>query len=118
MFFFSLAQNCFFQRGQDYLGIQNITVTNTPCLPWKNTKERSRVELLTHNFCRNPGDALERPWCYVISKDGRQYAEFCNIQSCGKIYLTKKLVSFQTETIKPMIMFTFRVRLILKCRPY
>ena len=80
-----LADNCFFDRGQYYRGIKNVTEKNNACLYWRYTKERYIVELSSHNFCRNPGAKLDRPWCYVNGGHDRKVIEYCDIPSCCKL---------------------------------
>ena len=80
-----LADNCFFDRGQYYRGIRNVTTKNNACLYWRYTKEGNFGELSSHNFCRNPGAKRDRPWCYVNGGYDRKFIEYCDIPSCCKL---------------------------------
>ena len=34
-----------------------------------------------HNYCRNPGEKGERPWCFTINRTIRW--EYCDVPHCG-----------------------------------
>ena len=34
-----------------------------------------------HNYCRNPGEKGERPWCFTINRSIRW--EYCDVPHCG-----------------------------------
>lgn len=38
-----------------------------------------------HNYCRNPGNVEEGPWCFTTNKDVQK--ELCNIPVCGKYHI-------------------------------
>ena len=70
--FLLTADFCYFDKGEEYLGIENRTEQGIPCLRWKTSK---------HSFCRNPYNLLkERPWCFTDKMGSFGY---CNVQPCG-----------------------------------
>ncbi len=60
------------------------------CQPWTSTSSHQHLlqledypEILgDHNYCRNPGDRGERPWCFTTDEEMRW--EYCNITECGQ----------------------------------
>ena len=41
-----------------------------------------------HNFCRNPGNQMGKPWCFV---DDKKTKMVCNVKLCGKHQKMKKI---------------------------
>ena len=70
------------QQGGEYIGRKNVTLSGSPCQPWKSTAVPIAMmpdaDLVDerHNFCGNPsGDAA--PWCYT-GKSKPAAKEYCN----------------------------------------
>ena len=85
-----LDDNCFLHRGDDYRGTLNITESSTKCKKWNETmyyRHTNKYPELRggHNYCRNPGQARERPWC-LVNENGMDVAQYCNIPRCGKTF--------------------------------
>ncbi|ALC39199.1 Ror, partial [Drosophila busckii] len=85
------TEDCYWEDGASYRGIQNVTATGKPCLRWSwLMKEISDYpELIGQNYCRNPGGAEKSPWCFVDDKSHDRIIETCYIPKCAnKIWLT------------------------------
>ncbi|XP_066920958.1 inactive tyrosine-protein kinase transmembrane receptor ROR1-like [Clytia hemisphaerica] len=90
---------CYFDKGEEYLGIENRTVTGLSCLRWKNSN---------HNFCRNPSNVLrERPWCFT---DNNGAFAYCNIQQCA---IPDSQTSSILYTIIPCLLFALILSLAI-----
>ncbi|XP_019619589.1 PREDICTED: uncharacterized protein LOC109466314 [Branchiostoma belcheri] len=78
------ARDCYHGKGANFVGTTAVTETGQSCTDWADHKyEVSNFEWanLDNNYCRNPGNVAERPWCYV----GNQW-EYCRVQPCsGKV---------------------------------
>jgi len=72
----------------DYTGKHSTTVTGKTCLHWKDaTKKKYRPSsypMLQENYCRNPSNSLEGPWCYVKNTKKAGQFEWCDIPKCPK----------------------------------
>ncbi|CAG0905040.1 unnamed protein product, partial [Darwinula stevensoni] len=80
------------QKGGEYIGRKNVTISGLPCQSWNTTKPHPASDEVAshlpgfpdaedidedHNFCRNPnGDAA--PWCYSEKREDPG-TEFCDI---------------------------------------
>ena len=85
---FIIDDNCFLERGDDYRGTLNMTESSTKCKRWNDTKYHILTKRYPelhggHNYCRNPGRTMERPWCFV-NYNGKDIAQYCSIPRCGK----------------------------------
>lgn len=107
--------NCFLERGDDYRGTLNITESSTKCKRWNDTK----YQILTkkypelhggHNYCRNPGRTMDRPWCFV-SYNGKDIAQYCSIPRCA-IPKNVEVVSI-LWTIIPCLIFALALSLAI-----
>ncbi|CAG0897431.1 unnamed protein product, partial [Darwinula stevensoni] len=83
------------ERGKEYVGRRNETVTGKKCLRWDSKpygKPKDFVATLLYeehffnedpgsheNYCRNP-TLKERPWCFI--SDSKIEWEFCDIPVC------------------------------------
>ncbi|CAG0896448.1 unnamed protein product, partial [Darwinula stevensoni] len=81
--------------GLAYIGTKNVTNSGNPCQLWmsilpNDISERDSFlarELFpddlhpSHNFCRNPGNNPEGPWCFNGASRDLDW-EFCDIEFC------------------------------------
>ncbi|KAH8273781.1 hypothetical protein KR044_000261, partial [Drosophila immigrans] len=84
------TDDCYWQDGSRYRGIQNVSVSGKPCVRWSwLMKEISDFpELIGHNYCRNPGSSQTSPWCFVDDKSLDRTIEPCQVQKCAiKLWL-------------------------------
>ncbi|KAL0277017.1 UNVERIFIED_CONTAM: hypothetical protein PYX00_004446 [Menopon gallinae] len=76
---------CFWGSGSSYRGTQHITAKGHMCVPWSHKLHKLQYkaidfsELATHNYCRNPGNVEDRPWCFT---DESLERELCDIPQC------------------------------------
>ncbi|XP_029522865.1 hepatocyte growth factor activator isoform X1 [Oncorhynchus nerka] len=82
---------CYDNKGTDYRGVVNTTVSGALCLPWNSdllhdelhmgTVERATLRGLgEHSYCRNP-DGDKMPWCYTLNDRAISW-ENCDVPSC------------------------------------
>ncbi|XP_029615818.1 hepatocyte growth factor activator [Salmo trutta] len=82
---------CYDNKGTDYRGVVNTTVSGARCLPWNSdllhdelhmgTVERATLRGLgEHSYCRNP-DGDKMPWCYTLNDRAISW-ENCDVPSC------------------------------------
>ncbi|CAH1255003.1 CHRNB3 [Branchiostoma lanceolatum] len=72
---------CYHGKGTNYRGDHTVTETGRTCTAWADHVYETnafRWANLDSNYCRNPGNVAERPWCYV----GDQW-EFCSVPPCS-----------------------------------
>ncbi|CAG0921869.1 unnamed protein product [Notodromas monacha] len=78
------SDTCYEGKGEDYRGTMSRTASGHECVPWADKVRLNPVdhpELIGgHNFCRNPGAKLDRPWCFSSSYG--QVQELCDIPRC------------------------------------
>jgi hypothetical protein len=85
---------CFYdERGTDYRGTVNRTVTGKACQMWSEQFPHQHTVTAVwypaaglggHNFCRNPKEEPgkePRPWCYTTDPDPAARWEYCNVSS-------------------------------------
>ncbi|XP_060534424.1 tyrosine-protein kinase transmembrane receptor Ror-like isoform X2 [Cylas formicarius] len=80
-------EQCYWDTGKLYRGVQNTTMFGEDCLKWSHQFHlpiSDYPELAGHNYCRNPGDTESEPFCYV--KHNRK--ELCGIQKCVYVFGT------------------------------
>ncbi|XP_030569840.1 tyrosine-protein kinase transmembrane receptor Ror-like [Drosophila novamexicana] len=85
------AEDCYWEDGSSYRGIENVSISGKPCLRWSwLMKEISDFpELIGQNYCRNPGKVEKNPWCFVDDQSLDRSIEPCNIPKCvDKLWLT------------------------------
>ncbi|KAJ8984042.1 hypothetical protein NQ317_012266, partial [Molorchus minor] len=78
-------EKCFWDKGKLYRGDQDRAATGEMCLRWSHQfhiPPSEYPELAGHNYCRNPGDVEEEPFCFV--EQNRK--ETCGISKCVYIY--------------------------------
>ncbi|KAG8444470.1 hypothetical protein GDO86_009590 [Hymenochirus boettgeri] len=81
-------EDCIKGTGKDYRGTESKTRSGKTCQDWTTTFPH--VPNLTHekfpdagldgNFCRNPDNDPDGPWCYTTDPNVR--FEFCHIHQC------------------------------------
>ncbi|XP_078679071.1 uncharacterized protein LOC144914751 isoform X1 [Branchiostoma floridae x Branchiostoma belcheri] len=72
---------CYHGSGANFRGVHMETETGKDCTDWvDHVYETTAFKWanLDNNYCRNPGNIGERPWCYV----GDQW-EFCSVRPCS-----------------------------------
>lgn len=79
-------------RGLEYTGHQSITVSGRTCQRWLSqsphkhnfTDAKSFPDYSLEdadNFCRNPDNSAEGPWCYTTDPDRQR--EQCDVPKCN-----------------------------------
>jgi hypothetical protein len=85
------------QKGEEYSGTKNITKSWRTCQSWasqsphkhdKWTKFPEGSEEAAKNYCRNPDNSPDGPWCYTTDPNRRW--NYCNIKFCEECKLTKR----------------------------
>ena len=93
--------DCYIE-GEPYTGRLSLTNNFVPCLSWTTQYVKDNFEfddplLGDHNYCRNPDNDLNGPWCFASDTNQRAY---CNVQRCevrGHIYVNDFLPSINTN---------------------
>ncbi|CAB4014749.1 coadhesin-like isoform X2, partial [Paramuricea clavata] len=84
-----LATNadCLFLNGSSYHGNISVTASGIPCQSWteqclhRHTMNETYPELNNaQNYCRNPKNSGQRPWCFTTDRNKRW--EYCDIPRC------------------------------------
>ena len=91
---FSL-DNCYEGNGISYNGTISQTRDGIPCQAWDTQQPHSHPitsvqypELInSNNYCRNPGNLQERPWCYTTHND--IVWDYCEIKHCSSLDVQK-----------------------------
>ena len=104
---FSIDISCYnvANKGIDYIGHVNRTVSGIPCQSWSAPiphihpfTSLFRRYLEGHNYCRNPEGRGQRPWCYTANASIRW--EYCDIPVCSSSPTTDMLLP---EYVPPLI---------------
>jgi len=75
-------------HGEDYMGKRAKTISGKTCQRWDAKSPNSHryesdfpdgTATKAVNYCRNPGNVREGPWCYLADETGWEY---CDIHSC------------------------------------
>ncbi|XP_030760260.1 tyrosine-protein kinase transmembrane receptor Ror isoform X1 [Sitophilus oryzae] len=80
-------EQCYWDTGKLYRGVQNVTVYGEPCIKWSHQFHllpSEYPELAGHNYCRNPGDTDTEPFCYVAHNK----KEVCGVSRCVLVFGT------------------------------
>merc|ERR1719316_2253136 len=76
-------------KGYSYRGLLSNTVSGRTCQKW--TAEKPHIigiepteenGLGNHNFCRNPDESEEKPWCYTMDPNKEHAKEVCEVPKC------------------------------------
>lgn len=84
------STDCLPDHGIGYKGTLSVTIKGHTCLPWKSPKASKRAigmdflpdVVLEENYCRNPDNDTEGPWCFVNYSNVTM--DYCNLELCGK----------------------------------
>ncbi|XP_077874920.1 plasminogen isoform X1 [Ictidomys tridecemlineatus] len=84
--------DCMFGNGKSYRGTKATTVTGTPCQEWA-AQEPHRHSIFTpqtnpragleKNYCRNPDNDVNGPWCYTTNP--RKLFDYCDVPQCEAV---------------------------------
>ncbi|XP_012670406.2 prothrombin [Clupea harengus] len=85
---YSSKANCLPNQGKDYKGTLSVTMRGFTCLPWASPKAVKKAvgkEFLPEvklevNYCRNPDDDTEGPWCFVDYPNVTM--DYCELELC------------------------------------
>ena len=79
-------------KGGEYFGTQNQTQSGVECIPWSEissppfkdnfVKSIKKDSDDYKNFCRNPDEDLEGPWCLIPGTPVQSWA-YCGIPLCA-----------------------------------
>eukprot|EP00106_Octopus_bimaculoides_P002550 XP_014769992.1 PREDICTED: inactive tyrosine-protein kinase transmembrane receptor ROR1-like isoform X1 [Octopus bimaculoides] len=92
-----------------YKGYFNFTKSKHPCQNWSlqtphkhNFNVANSTQLGDHNFCRNPGNEEDRPWCFTTNENVRK--EICDIRNCdGFVEVNepmKNVTAYKKDTVR------------------
>ncbi|XP_072235298.1 prothrombin [Leuresthes tenuis] len=99
--------HCISGSGVSYEGNINITQSGRICQHWKGRfphpihREYNASEpnsILQENFCRNPDDRPEGPWCFT--KDPTVQKETCRVPKCGEDFAPSTVAPEPVKTEK------------------
>jgi len=83
--------------GHEYSGTLAKTVNGLTCQAWTSQDPQTHKELTdfpegseegAKNYCRNPDDSPDGPWCYTTDPDVRW--EYCDVKFCEECKKTKE----------------------------
>merc|ERR1719146_468849 len=79
-------------KGLTYRGLLSTTTSGRTCQKWIAEKPHTvGIEpteengLGNHNFCRNPDESEEKPWCYTLDPEEKHAKEVCTIPECPEL---------------------------------
>ncbi|XP_071851463.1 inactive tyrosine-protein kinase transmembrane receptor ROR1-like isoform X3 [Apostichopus japonicus] len=80
---------CYKDIGQSYRGKVNKTIGGYDCQPWDKQEPHEHSLLVStyhelaggHNYCRNPGGGLLKPWCFTMNPEER--VQQCEMVQCA-----------------------------------
>jgi len=76
-------------KGHSYKGLVTSTVSGRTCQNWLAEGPHT-VGIIpdednglgNHNFCRNPDESEEKPWCYTMDPSDEHAKEVCEVPKC------------------------------------
>merc|ERR1711924_587072 len=85
--------DCYAEKdmGKSYRGLMTFTMSGRTCQkwtsanPWKDALDMAPTldnGIGNHNYCRNPDESMEKPWCYTMDPNSAHKKEACNIPAC------------------------------------
>ncbi|XP_023252211.1 prothrombin [Seriola lalandi dorsalis] len=97
---------CIFSKGLNYEGNVNITKSGKQCQHWRhsfphpimrefNISEQQNSNL-EENFCRNPDNRPEGPWCFT--QDPTVQKETCRVPICGEVFVPPTVAPAPVQT--------------------
>lgn len=100
---------CYKDTGMTYKGHFNFTKSKYPCQNWNSQTPHQHqfnvanyTQLGDHNFCRNPDNEEDRPWCFTTNPDVRK--EICDIRNCdGFVEVNEVMedtVAYKGDTVR------------------
>lgn len=73
-------------NGYSYRGLVDFSSSGRPCQNWLEVGKESPVGdngIGNHNYCRNPDQSFDSPWCYVNDGSGLDKEE-CVVDKCAE----------------------------------
>merc|ERR1719252_39478 len=73
-------------NGYSYRGLVDFSNSGRPCQNWLDVGEVSPVGdngVGNHNFCRNPDQSFDSPWCFTNDGSGLS-KETCGVDKCDE----------------------------------
>mmetsp|Transcript_14957 Transcript_14957/g.36769 ORF Transcript_14957/g.36769 Transcript_14957/m.36769 type:complete len:185 (+) Transcript_14957:61-615(+) len=76
-------------KGASYRGLESFTKSGRACQAWDSQHphpinmaavDGDAYGIGQHNYCRNPDEEMESPWCYTM--DSAMEKELCNVKEC------------------------------------
>ncbi|EDV24456.1 uncharacterized protein TRIADDRAFT_25104 [Trichoplax adhaerens] len=89
--FYPITRECMLGKGTTYRGGQDRTKSGLICQNWLSQYPHRHsftpaaypeFGLGDHNYCRNPDNSNDGPWCFTSSISRR--SEACSVPRCGK----------------------------------
>jgi hypothetical protein len=97
--------------GKEYFGKISETKSGKKCQAWVSQSPQTHKvftpsdfpagesETLARNFCRNPDNSADGPWCYTTDKDTRwEYCDILMCPNCKTTVLGKEYIGQRTQT--------------------
>ncbi|XP_026157111.1 prothrombin [Mastacembelus armatus] len=105
-----IAGHCVSGKGTNYEGNINITTSGRLCQHWRHSfphpimREFNVSEpnsILKENFCRNPDNREEGPWCFT--QDPTVQKETCRVPKCGEVFVPPTVAPKSVQTVKCLL---------------
>lgn len=96
---YNTGPSCYSGHGRGYNGTINVTRGGLPCQRWDINYPHQHLLGYEdypeidggHNYCRNPGERGDRPWCFTTDPEHRW--DYCNIPECCKLLMVGNIHS-------------------------